>query len=153
MPHAVVQGRKLYYEIHGESEGTPLLLVMGMGGSCRGWRPLQVPEFSTEHRCVIFDHRGVGGSEDPGGPFTIADCADDAIGLLDYLEIECVDVLGVFMGGMVAQEMALRNSDRVRRLVLSGTFARPDAKRRMLLELWRDLSLGGASIESAERPE
>ncbi len=147
MPHASVRSRKVYYELHGEQSGIPLILVMGSGGSCRGWLPLQVPDFSQEHRTLIFDHAGVGGSEDSGGPFTTAGLADDAIALMDALEIEQANVLGVFMGGMVAQEMALRHRDRVHRLILSGTYARADAKRRMLLQQWRELSLGGASIE------
>lgn len=142
-----VRGRNVYYEIHGEHEGDPLLLVMGMGGSCRGWLPLQIPEFSKARRSVIFDHRGVGGSDDPGGGFSTIQLADDAVDLLDSLSIERADVLGVFMGGMVAQEMALRHPDRIGRLVLTGTFARPDAKRRLLLEHWRDLARGGASLE------
>lgn len=147
MPHAVVRGLKLYYELHGEREGTPLVLVMGVGGSCQGWMPLQVPEFSREHRVAIFDHRGAGGSEDPGGDFTTADLADDVAGLLDALAIERAHVLGAFMGGMVAQELALRHPDRVERLVLAGTWARPDAKRRLLLQHWRDLARTGAPIE------
>jgi len=147
MPHVSVGARKVYYEVHGENAGIPLLLVMGMGGSCRGWLPLQIPDFSRERRTLIFDHRGVGGSDDPGGPFSTPQFAGDAVGLLDALEIERADVLGISMGGMVAQEMALRHPDRVERLILTGTFSRPDAKRRLLLEHWRDMTLGGAPIE------
>jgi pimeloyl-ACP methyl ester carboxylesterase len=147
MPHVSVGARKVYYEIHGEHAGIPLLLVMGMGGSCRGWLPLQIPDFSRERRTVVFDHRGVGGSDDPGGPFSTAQFADDTVGLLDALEIERADVMGVFMGGMVAQEMALRHPDRVERLALTGTFSRPDAKRRLLLEHWRDLAQRGCPAE------
>jgi pimeloyl-ACP methyl ester carboxylesterase len=147
MPHVNVGVRKVYYELHGEIGGTPLLLVMGTGGSCRGWLPLQVPDFSQHHRTLIFDHRGVGGSDDSDGPLSIASMADDTVGLLDALEIERAHVLGVFMGAMVAQEMALRHADRVERLVLAGTFSRPDAKRRMLLEQWRALALEGVSID------
>ena len=147
MPFISAGTRKVYYEIHGDHPGVPLLLVMGMGGSCRGWLPLQVPDFSRERRTVIFDHRGVGGSEDPGEPFATPQFADDAVDLLDALEIERADVLGVFMGGMVAQEIALRHPDRVNRLLLTGTFARPDAKRRLLLEHWRNLARSGAALE------
>ncbi len=147
MPHVEVQGRKVYFESHGEHPGVPLVLVMGTGGSCRGWLPLQVPEFSQERRTVIFDHRGVGGSDDPGGAFTTADLADDVAGLLDALRIERADLLGAFMGGMVVQEFALRHADRLDRPVLVGTYARPDAKRRMLLEGWRELARGDAPIE------
>ena len=142
MPLADVSGRKLYYEIHGPDgpvERPPLLLVMGMAGTCSGWLPLQVPEFRRERRVVIFDHRGVGRSGDNGDAFTTADLARDAVGLLDALEIERADVLGPFMGGMTAQEMALLAPERVRRLVLVGTYARPDRKRRMLLKHWSEL--------------
>ena len=151
MPHAAVSGRKVYYESHGDHPGTPLVLIMGMGGSCRGWLPLQVPDYAQTRRVVIFDHRGVGGSEDSGGAFSIAGFADDTIGLFDALHIERADVLGVFMGGMIAQELALRCPDRIGRIVLSGTYARPDAKRRLLLEHWRDLARSGASIEALVR--
>jgi len=151
MPEVGVRGRTVYYECHGEHGGIPLLLLMGMGGSCGGWLPLQIPEFSKSRRCVIYDHRGVGGSSDPGGPFSMEQLADDASHLLDTLEIERADVLGVFMGGMVAQQMALRSPDRIERLVLTGTFARADAKRRLLLEHWRDLARHGASTEALVR--
>jgi pimeloyl-ACP methyl ester carboxylesterase len=146
MPLALVRGRKVYHEVHGDAPGTPLLLIMGMGGSCRGWLPLQVPEFQKTRRTLIYDHRGVGGSDDPGGPFSTADLAADAAALLDALGIERADVLGAFMGGMVAQELALRHPARVDRLVLVGTWARPDAKRRLLLEHWGDLARADAPL-------
>jgi pimeloyl-ACP methyl ester carboxylesterase len=137
---------QLYCEVHGE--GTPpLLLVTGMGGSCRGWLPLQVPELSVRHRTLIYDHRGVGESEDPGAPFSIADLADDAAALLDALGLARAHVLGAFMGGMVAQELALRHPARVDRLALVGTYARPDAKRRMLLAKWKAMAGHGLPLE------
>ena len=102
MPHVVVQGRKVYYEEHGPRAGTPLLLIMGLGGSCRGWLPLQVPDFSRAHRTIVFDNRGVGGSDDPGGAFTTADMADDVAGLLDALGVARAHVMGIFLGAMVA---------------------------------------------------
>ena len=147
MPHATVRGRKLYYEQHGDHAGTPLVLAMGIGGSCRGWLPIQVPEFSRHRRTLIFDYPGVGNSEGDDAPFSTADLADTLAGLLDALAIERAAVLGAFMGGMVAQELALRHSARVERLVLVGTYARPDAKRRMLLTQWRELARIGAPLE------
>jgi pimeloyl-ACP methyl ester carboxylesterase len=140
MPLATVAGRKVYYEAHGEAGGVPLVLVMGMAGSCRGWLALQVPEFQPHFRTLIYENRGVGDSEDPGGPFSTADLADDLAGLLDALEVERAHVLGAFLGGMAAQEFALRHPDRLERLVLMGTYARPDAKRRFLLEKWREMA-------------
>jgi 3-oxoadipate enol-lactonase len=144
---AEIAGRQVYYEIHGEAQGTPLVLVMGMAGSCRGWLALQVPEFAPQHRTVIFENRGVGDSQDPGGPFSTADLADDLAGLLDALGIERAHVLGVSLGGMAAQEFALRHPGRLERLVLTGTYARPDAKRRLLLEKWREMARSGTSPE------
>jgi pimeloyl-ACP methyl ester carboxylesterase len=110
-----------------------------MGGSCRGWLPLQVPAFSKARRTLIYDHPGVGGSETLAGDFGTAELADTAAGLLDALQIERASVLGIFMGGMVAQQLALRHAERVSHLVLVGTYARPDARRRILLEQWREL--------------
>ena len=147
MPHATVQARKLYYELHGDHAGAPLVLAMGIGGSCRGWLPIQVPEFSRHRRTLIFDYPGVGNSEGDDAAFSTADLADTVAGLLDALVIERAAVLGAFMGGMVAQELALRHAARVERLVLVGTYARPDAKRRMLLTQWRELARIGAPLE------
>lgn len=147
MPLAEVAGRKLYYEMHGDAPGPPVVLVMGMAGSCKGWHALQVPEFAPQHRTLIFDHRGVGESEDAPGAFGTADLADDLAGLLDVLGIERAHVLGAFLGGMAAQEFALRHPDRLERLVLAGTWARPDAKRRMLLDKWKAQALAGVSGE------
>jgi pimeloyl-ACP methyl ester carboxylesterase len=155
MPFANVSGRKTWYEVHGPQDevsgGPPLVLMNGVGGSCRGWLPLQVPELSKTRRVILFDHRGVGQSEDPGGPFSTADLADDAAALLDALEIRDADVLGAFMGGMAAQELALRHPARVRRLVLVGTYAKPDAKRRMLLEDWAALARAGVPMDGMIR--
>ncbi|MCS5636461.1 MAG: alpha/beta hydrolase, partial [Myxococcota bacterium] len=77
MPFADLAGRKLYYECHGDpdSGARPLLLVMGMAGSCAGWLPLQMPDFAPTRPVIIFDHLGVGESEDTGEPFTTRDLA------------------------------------------------------------------------------
>ena len=104
MPHAEVDGRKIYYEWHGEErKAEPLVLATGIGGSCRGWLPLQIPEFSKHHPVLIFDHQGSGGSDDSGDAFSTADLAKDLVGLLDALGLSRVHLLGAFMGGMMAQ--------------------------------------------------
>jgi len=149
-----IDGRQVYYERHGDFEAPgaqPLLLINGMAGSCSGWLPLQVPAFSKARPVLIFDHRGVGQSTDPGGPFSVADLARDTFALLDALEVPSAALLGTFMGGMIAQEMAIAAPDRVERLVLVGTYARPDAKRRMLLEHWTDLVTHGFPLEILAR--
>jgi len=154
MPFAEVGRRQVYYELHGAaggSEATPLVLIMGMGGSCRGWLPLQVPDFSQRHPTLIYDHRGVGKSEGGDEAFGTGDLAKDLVGLLDALGIARAHVLGAFMGGMVAQELALRHPARIDKLVLVGTFAHADAKRRMLLEDWAGLAERGTPLEAMAR--
>ena len=151
MPHTDVQGRKLYYEVHGDHAGAPLVLAMGIGGSCRGWLPLQVPEISKQRTTVIFDYPGVGRSEPGDHAFSTADLADTVAGLLQALALPRADVLGAFMGGMVAQELALLHPERVDRLVLVGTYARPDAKRRLLLEHWRTMARDDAPLATLVR--
>lgn len=144
MPLAKLSHHALYYEIHParepKSELPPIVLVMGMGGRCAGWLPFQVPRFSEGRTVLIYDHRGVGQSEDPGQPYTTGDLGRDLIELLDALELERVDAAGYFMGAMTIQEAALAEPDRFRNLVLVGTWARPDAKRRMLLAAWAELA-------------
>ncbi len=151
-----VQGRKVYYQRHDPEDPDargkmPLVLLNGIGGSCRGWLPLQVPEFSKTRPTIIFDHRGVGESEDVGGSFSTADLADDTEAFLAAIGVERADVLGAFMGGMIAQELALKHPARVHALVLVGSYIRPDAKRRMLLEDWASLARDGVSTEHMMR--
>jgi 3-oxoadipate enol-lactonase len=151
MPTFSGRGFDLYYECHGDGAGLPLLLITGVGGTGQGWLVLQVPELSKERRNIVYDHRGTGGSGDPGGAFTARDLAEDALALLDHLDIERAHVLGPFLGGIVAQEMALAQPQRVRSLVLVGSFARLDAKRRMLLETWKLQAEAGVAPEIAVR--
>ena len=153
MPTIQFRGRALEYEIHGEGERPPLVLAAGAGGSFTGWLPLQVPELSRKRPVVLFNYRGIGASDDDGRAFTTADLADDLVGLLDALSIPRVDLLGTSMGGMAAQELALRHPARLRRLVLTGTYARPDAKRRMLFDHWASLAVREESAETIAREQ
>ncbi|MAG30608.1 MAG: hypothetical protein CL908_06920 [Deltaproteobacteria bacterium] len=144
MPLADVSGHRLYYELHEAREPIPslppLLLVMGMGGRCAGWLPFQVPSFSQHRPVLIYDHRGVGQSEDPGEPFTTADLGRDLLGLLDALEFRRIDAAGYFLGGMAIQEAALASPEHFRRLVLIGSWAHADVKRQMLMSEWASLA-------------
>ncbi len=114
-------GQKLYFEVHGE--GRPLVLIMGIGYDATLWEPYQIPAFSKEFQVIAFDNRDVGRSSKATGPYTVADMADDLAGLLDALEIDRAHLVGLSMGGMIAQEFALRHSDRLDKLVLTGTGA------------------------------
>ncbi len=123
MSMARVGSIELYYQEHGS--GDPLLLIMGLATDSTGWL-LQIPDFSRHYRTIAFDNRGVGRSAKPPGPYTIHEMADDAAGLLDVLGIARAHVLGISMGGMIAQELALRHPQRVRGLVLACTYPEPD---------------------------
>ena len=116
---------ELYYEEHGRGE--PLLLIMGLAADSTAWM-FQVPAFAERYRTIVFDNRGVGRSAKPAGPYTIQQMADDAAGLLDKLDVARTHVVGVSMGGMIAQELALRHPKRVRGLVLACTYPEPDAE-------------------------
>jgi pimeloyl-ACP methyl ester carboxylesterase len=115
---------EMYYEEHGAGE--PLLLIMGLGGDSRAWM-FQVPDFSQHYRTIVFDNRGVGRTSKPAGPYTIAAMADDTAGLMNAIGLHRAHVVGVSMGGMIAQELALRHPAKVRSLVLGCTYPEPDA--------------------------
>ena len=126
-------GTTIYYEEHGEGE--PLLCVMGLATDTLGWA-FQVPTFSQRHRTVIFDNRDVGQSSAASGPYEVTDMAQDALDLADALGLGSFHLLGVSMGGAIAQEMALAAPDRVRTLTLTVTFARGGAWGQALSKVW-----------------
>jgi len=142
---AKVDTVELYYEEHGRGE--PLLLIMGLAADSMAWM-FQVPEFSKHYRTIVFDNRGVGRSSKPAGPYTISRMADDTAGLLDVLGIPRAHVVGVSMGGMIAQELVLRHPRLVRGLVLACTYPEPDAeierqRQFSVQELGGQISAGG----------
>ncbi|HUV37121.1 MAG TPA: alpha/beta hydrolase [Patescibacteria group bacterium] len=136
MPKVRVGDIEIYYESKGEGE--PLLLIMGLGSDLTGWM-LQVLEFYKSHRVVSFDNRGAGRTDAPGTPYSIGMMADDSAGLMDALDIGSAHVLGISMGGFIAQELALRHPGRVRSLILAATGTRIDARGAYQLDVWRRL--------------
>ena len=133
MAIAEVNGQRLYYEVHGEGE--PLLCVAGITCDTLIWIP-QVQAFSAAHRTVIFDNRDAGQSSMAEGEYEIADMARDALALADHLELDAFHLLGVSMGGAIAQEMAVQAPERVRTFALAVTFAAGGAYARRLAEVW-----------------
>jgi len=133
MAIADVNGQSLYYEVHGDGE--PLLCVAGLTCDTLVWIP-QVQAFSAAHRTVIFDNRDAGQSSMASGDYEIADMARDALGLADELELDSFHLLGVSMGGAIAQEVALQSPDRIRTLTLAVTFPAGGAYASRLAEVW-----------------
>src|SRR3954454_2143417 len=120
MSHLTVGGRRLFHQRRGAGE--PLLLIQGMSGTHLSWGEPFVADLEREFAVVAYDHRGIGRSDPVSAPFSIADLADDAAGLLDALGWDTAHVLGISMGGMVAQELILRHPERVRTLALGCTY-------------------------------
>jgi pimeloyl-ACP methyl ester carboxylesterase len=121
LPLADIGGRSLYYSRRGD--GPPLLLIMGMAGHSNMWGDPLLDALAASYDVVVYDHRGIGESDDVAGEFTIKDLADDADALFDAIGWDDAHVLGFSLGGMVAQELALNHAKRVRTLVLASTYA------------------------------
>jgi pimeloyl-ACP methyl ester carboxylesterase len=121
MPSAeIATGPSLNYIRRGSGE--PLLLIQGMSGSHLSWGEPFLTDLERDFDLVAYDHRGVGRSSAVTDPFTIVDLADDAASLMDALGWESAHVVGISMGGMVAQELALRHLERIRTLTLGCTY-------------------------------
>ncbi len=148
MPKVKVGDINIYYEVNGEGE--PLLLIAALSSDVTSWR-FQTPEFSKKYRVIVFDNRGVGRTDSPDTPYSIEMMADDAVGLLDALDIEKVNVLGISMGGFIAQELALKYPRRVKSLILATTAANAPFLAKHLWDTWVRLVQEGVSWEIAWR--
>ena len=127
-------------EMHYVEAGTgePLVLIMGFGGDHLAWG-FQFQALAQKYRVIAFDNRGAGQSDAPDVPYTTGMMADDTAGLMTALGISPAHVVGVSMGGMIAQELALRHPERVRSLHLGCTLARSDNYMRALIEALREV--------------
>jgi len=116
MPHADAAGVRLFYESVGE--GTPLILH---GHDHLRWMIFQAPYFSQFYRVITFDRRGTGRSDDPPGPWTLADMARDIRNLMDALDIEQAIVGGNSLGGVISSQFGLDYPDRALALIVGHT--------------------------------
>jgi pimeloyl-ACP methyl ester carboxylesterase len=148
MPTTTTNGIALRYEVDGPADGPAVLLVMGLGAQMIAWPPHLIDGLTgAGARVIWFDNRDVGEStwvrdapaigvrellaaasagSMPAPPYSLADMALDAVGLLDHLQVRTAHVVGMSMGGMIAQRMAIDSPDRVTTLtsVMSTTGAR-----------------------------
>src|SRR5215218_8436315 len=111
---------ELHYERGGEGE--PLLMIQGMSGTHVAWGEPFLAPLRESFDVIAFDNRGIGLSGPIQGPFTIVEMAEDTAGLLDELGLESAHVVGISMGGMIAQELALAEPQLMRSLTLGCTY-------------------------------
>ncbi|HEX4796950.1 MAG TPA: alpha/beta fold hydrolase [Humisphaera sp.] len=132
MPCAELSDIRCYFELLGDGE--PLLLIPGLGGTLRLWDPV-APELAQHFSCILADNRGMGRSIARRTPKSLNDYVSDLVELLDYLQLDKAHVLGVSLGGVIAQHLAIDHPSRVDRLVVvsSSNFFTPYLKQMALL--------------------
>jgi pimeloyl-ACP methyl ester carboxylesterase len=121
MAFAQVGDLKMFYESRGSGE--PLLMIYGLGGNATFWSPQLLERLARDFRVIVFDNRGAGRTDKPDAPYSIELFADDTAGLLRALGVPRAHVLGISMGGMIAQELVLRHPAIAQTLTLGCTTA------------------------------
>ena len=126
MPITNVKGVNINYE--DEGKGDPILFIHGFSGNLQSWDE-QVPVLTDKYRVVRYDCRGHGGSESPDDPAEYSQkiLVDEALGLMDTLGLQKVNVCGLSMGGNVSLNLAIRHPDRVNAAIIASTGAGSDA--------------------------
>jgi pimeloyl-ACP methyl ester carboxylesterase len=137
-------GCRISYRVVGE--GPPLLLVMGLGADGVAWQD-HAQAYVSSFRCIIPDNRGAGLSEAPTGPYSSAQMAADCAAVVRTVVDEPVAVVGISMGGIIAQELALRHPGLVRRLVLVSSWSRCDP---YLVEMFDHLRVAQRALAQGE---
>lgn len=129
MPNTRVGEHELYYEVQGDGPGRPAVLLMGLGSDIGAWERV-APVLGRSRRLLLVENRGVGRSAKPKGPYTMAELAGDAVAVMGAAGFEHAHVVGISLGGAIAQEVALTHPSIVRSLTLIATFAALDSKMR-----------------------
>jgi aminoacrylate hydrolase len=134
---------ELYYEVTGD--GPPLMLVSGLGGLGSFWKH-QVSEFARHYRVITHDHRGTGQSSRSRISYSVDQMADDVLRLMDALKIDAAHYVGHSTGGAIGQIIAQDRPERLKRLVLSATWAGEDAFFRRSFEVRKELLRTGGVL-------
>jgi 3-oxoadipate enol-lactonase len=149
MPSAAVGAIEINYRIEGDGPET-LVLVNGLADDLGTWGD-QVPAFvEAGYRVLVFDNRGVGRSSKPAGPYTTAMFAADTKALVDHLQITDFHLLGVSMGGMIAQEYAIAYPTDLRSVIFACTYAAPGPFCSRMFSFWADV-VGVAGLPAVMR--
>jgi pimeloyl-ACP methyl ester carboxylesterase len=121
-----------------EAGGEAVLWLQGLNAPASAWA-VQLAHFARTHRSLAPDGRGVGRSDAPPGPYSTAQLAQDALAVLDACGVERAHVVGLSLGGAVAQELAMAHPERVRTLSLLASFAGQSPRAAALMRAWREL--------------
>ncbi len=149
MPKKSINGIDLYYEVKGD--GPPLVMIQGLGYSSRFWFE-QVPELQKKFELVLFDNRDVGKSEILDQGYQIKDMARDVKGLVDELDLGRVNVLGLSMGGYIAQHFALEWPGLTDKMILVSTHAGGPEYLAETGDLWEEiLDVEGLTVREVYR--
>jgi pimeloyl-ACP methyl ester carboxylesterase len=132
--HAPVNGISMYYEIHGDAAGTPLVLLHGGGSSIEVTYGRVLPLLARHRRVIALDEQGHGRSTDRDAPIRFTSSADDVAALLERLEIQTADVMGFSNGASVALQVAIRHPAQVRKLIFASSMTK---KSGAIPEFWQ----------------
>jgi len=121
-----------------QGQGEPVLWLQGLNAPAAAWA-VQLAHFSQTQRSIAPDSRGAGQSAAPPPPYTTRAMAEDALDVLDFFQIDRAHVVGLSLGGAVAQELALLQPERIKSLALLSAFAWQPPRNRALLQAWRAL--------------
>lgn len=149
MTEVTIRDGELSMFVSVTGSGPPLLWVAGLGDDHSSWAT-QIPRFTTEYTCIVFDNRGCGLSSTPPGPYTIAEMAQDVHLLLAELDTGPVTAIGSSMGGAISQELAAAHPADVSAVVLSNTWAATDNFTGLLFDHWTALADAGDAARLAE---
>jgi 3-oxoadipate enol-lactonase len=131
-------GSRIAYTTWGRRDGSPVVLVQGLGVDGRGWA-LQRGALGRKHRCVAVDNRGTGRSDAPPGPYDLSQMAADVVRVMDDAGIERAHIVGASMGGVISQIIGVLHADRVSSLTLACTACHHHEWRRELLAEWANV--------------
>ncbi len=128
-----INGHEIYYQVHSD-KGTPLLLVMGLGGTSNSWN-FQTEELKKYYKVITLDNRGCGQSSMPDQPYSMEMYADDLAAILDQEKIDSAIIIGASMGGLITQEFYHKYPEKVKALILCCTGVGPNDPEYVMADL------------------
>ena len=139
MPVATINDISIHYQLEGEGDET-IVLINGLADDLETWA-FQMDDFlAAGYRVLRFDNRGIGATSKPAGPYSSRMLADDAKGLVDHLGVTDFHLMGVSMGGMIAQEYALAYGADLRSATFGCTYAAPGPFCSRMFAMWQDMA-------------